>query len=296
MDAGYKEMKSLGRTTCLHSSADEEIHSICREIGLHVPEVYMQQKLMAELAEEIQRRNEEAFCILPFCHTVEAEAMGGIIHYGDEKGGPRGKEPICRELEEVLKLGKIDFSEGRIHEVLLACRRLREKGEQTVLQISGPFTILSLLTDIQSVFKAMRRQPELLIRIYQKIGEELLLYIQQAQEQGVQIISYADAAAGPDILGPRWLGQVTEDFTYPFLKEIEEKTKDHLFVILCPMTARALLERSYAVMEPVRIPGRLSYGEGCIQMIGKEKFCGQMCLKGNKQQLRDGMFQSIKLK
>ena len=59
---------------------------------------------------------------------------------------------ICRTMEELLELPEIDFTSGRIHEVLLACQELRNQGEQVVLQVSGPFTILNVLMDARYVF------------------------------------------------------------------------------------------------------------------------------------------------
>ena len=73
--------------------------------------------------------------------------MGGLVNYGNDKTGPRAKEYICTKPEELLELPAIDFTTGRIHEVLLACKELRKQGQHVVLQVSGPFTILNVLID-----------------------------------------------------------------------------------------------------------------------------------------------------
>ena len=40
----------------------------------------------------------------------------------------------------------------------------------------------------------------------------------------------------------------------------------------------------------------MSYGEGCIEMIGKAKFAGQMCIKNIGYQLENAVFKEVRLK
>ena len=87
------------------------------------------------------------------------------------------------------------------------------------LMISGPFSIFNVLIDPKYVFKAMRKQPELMQDIFQRIERELLTYIKIAVEYGVDMISYADSSGGVNILGPKMAEQVVMDFTYDFLKK-----------------------------------------------------------------------------
>ena len=165
---------------------------------------------MAAISLALKKTDGASFCELPFCHTVEAEAMGGIVNFGNEKIGPRAKEYIYTKPEELLDLKEMDFSQGRLHEVLLACRHLRQNGENVVLEIAGPFTILNVLMDIKYVFKAMRKQPELMKQVFWKIGDQLLNYIKEAQKYGVNMISYADPSGAVSIIGPAMAEQVVE--------------------------------------------------------------------------------------
>ena len=156
-------------------------------LGLCFPEAYLHCDTMAKLSKALKEHDNAPFCELPFCHTVEAEAMGGIINYGNEKTGPRAKEYLCTEVEELLNLPEVDYSTGRIHEVLLACQKLREEGEHVVLQVSGPFTILNVLIDARYVFKGMRKKPEIMKEVFWKLGREVLRFIDEAKKYGVDI-------------------------------------------------------------------------------------------------------------
>ena len=88
--------------------------NVTKKLDLKFPDAYMKRETMAEIALAIKEYDEATFCELPFCHTVEAESIGGLVNYGDEKAGPRAKEYICTKPEEILELKEIDFSTGRI--------------------------------------------------------------------------------------------------------------------------------------------------------------------------------------
>jgi uroporphyrinogen-III decarboxylase len=48
------------------------------------------------VSKKLKDKNRSDFCELPFCHTLEAESMGGEVNYGDETNGPRAKAYITK--------------------------------------------------------------------------------------------------------------------------------------------------------------------------------------------------------
>ena len=108
---------------------------------------------MVTLSKVLKEKDKAVICELPFCHTLEAESMGGIINLGNEIAGPRAGGYVCTDVEEILNLPDMDFTKNRIQETLLACKKLREEGEHVVFEVAGPFTILNVLTDARYVFK-----------------------------------------------------------------------------------------------------------------------------------------------
>lgn len=269
---------------------------VTKGLGLSFPDAYFHAGTMARLSLAMKEYSGAAFCELPFCHTVEAEALGGMINYGDERFGPRAGGYRYTDVEELLELPEIDFSSGRIREVLGACRILREQGEHVVLEVSGPFTILNSLIDAGVVFRGLRRKPEIMRRIFEKLGGGILQFMEEAKRCQVDLISYADSSGGVNILGPKLAAQIAEEFTWGFLKRAEALTDDRLMILLCPKTALALTGIGKAVFEAVRLPGPVRYGEACIQMIGKTAFAGQMCMKNVNYILDDGVFQRVILR
>ena len=268
---------------------------ITNDLKLSFPDAYMHADTMAKIAHAMKQKEGAAFCMLPFCHTVEGEAMGGIVNMGDGNLGLRAKEYCCTSATELLELPEIDYSKGRIYEVLEACQRLREEGEHVALMISGPFTIFNVLIDPKYVFKALRKQPELMQDIFQRIERELLTYIKIAVEYGVDMISYADSSGGVNILGPKMAEQVVMDFTYDFLKKAVELLNGKAMLLLCPKTTLALIGTEKACYVDHELPEAMRYGEACISLIGQVPVAGQMCIKNIDYQLENKKFREIRL-
>lgn len=268
---------------------------VTQSLDLEFPQAYKNWDSMAQLAIALKNHDKKTFCELPFCHTVEGEAMGGSVNYGDENIGPRAKDYICTTAEEILALPEIDYSKGRIAEVLKACRYLRKKGENVVLYISGPFTIMNVLMDPRHIFKAFRKKPEVMKDIFDKLQREMLRYVEEAQKVGVNMISYGDSTGGLNILGPKLSEEVVEIFTYPFFKSVEEILNDKTIVLLCPKTTFALLGTDKAVWRDIDLDSPIKYSDACEKMIGKAKFVGQMCIKNKEFQLKNGIIKTIQL-
>ncbi|WPC41139.1 uroporphyrinogen decarboxylase family protein [Clostridium sp. JS66] len=280
---------------CTYDNSVGINEEVTEKTGLHFPEAYMHWDSMATLAEELKKYDNANFCGLPFCHTVEGEAMGGIINLGNEKIGPRAKDYICTKAQEILNLPEIDYSKGRISEVLKACKYLRDKGEKVLLYISGPFTIMNVLIDPRHVFKLFRKEPDTMKAIFDKFQKEILRFVEEAKKAGVNMISYADSSGGLNILGPKYAEQTVEMFTYPLLKNIEKMIDDEMIVLLCPKTTFALLGTDKAVWKDINLGGSIKYSEACEKVMGQAKFVGQMCIKNKDFELKDGTIKTIAL-
>lgn len=268
---------------------------VTKRTDLTFPDAYKHWDTMALLSRELKEHEKASFCQLPFCHTVEGEAMGGIINYGDENIGPRGKDYICTSALELLDLPQIDYSTGRMHEVLRACSHLRAQGENVALYISGPFTIMNVLIDPRFVFKAFRKDAELMKAVLDKFQDEILRFVAEAQKAGVNMMSYGDSSGGLNILGPKFSEQVAEMFTYPLLKRMQDIITDETIVLLCPKTAFAMLGTNKAVWKDITLTEPMRYTDACIEVIGKSKFAGQMCIKNTGYELKNGIIKTIEL-
>ena len=289
-------MKKLVDFPCKHENAVGFSAEIINKTALPFPASYNNYESLVTLAMAVKEEKNFPFCILPFCHTVEAEALGGKITLGDGRIGPRTKEYAFTSIEDLMQTAPIDFSKGRIHQVLLACSLLKERGEKVALQICGPYSILNCLMDISIFFKTWRKEPLLIEDVFALISNNLLQYFQVACEGGVDIISYADPAGSVKILGPRYAEMTARLFTVPFLQKAKEITTGKTLIQLCPKTTLILRGLDLAEFTDIAIPEKISYAEAALNVIGKTDIIGQACLQEDSLFLSNGNIKAIRLR
>lgn len=264
---------------CGYSNSVGVSAEVTSGLGLEFPDAYKQRDMMAKLALAIKEHDGAGFCLLPFCRTVEMEAVGGNVNYGNANTGPRSAEPICETPEDFMALPDIDFSSGRIREVLEACRTLADAGEHVCLEIVGPWTQMQALMESRKVVKMQRKQPEATLQVMNKIGGQLLRYVDEARTCGVEVITYSDSAGSLGILSPKLMEWSTREFTYPFMKELVNHIDDTMVLQLCPKFAYSLIDTGLANVRTHNLGERVDFLEAILQLRGQLKIVGQACIK-----------------
>lgn len=279
--------------------------------GISFPQAYMEAGMMADLAKKVREHEGARFCKLPFCHTLEAEALGGEIRLGNAVTGPRAGNFRYRSLEEILEIPEIDMESAqavRLRNTLSACRMLAASGEPVMFLVSGPYTILNGLIDPMTVFRAALKKPEILTAVLEKLEKDILKVMKLAEEAKASYLSYADPAGGVGIAGPRLAEWTAKNFTGELLREADRILKPETIVLLCPKTAYALLGTDMAEWKERKLPYEMEYLEaveyfhrrqaeniGNADMLesGKVRFAGQDCINRNGHKLPNGIFKEL---
>lgn len=308
---------------CTYDNASGFGTWVAEDYGIQFPEAYTGREMMVKLALAAKEHNGAAVCLLPFCHTLEAEALGGIIRLGDGVTGPRTGGYCCKTLEEVLELPGIqeryealqkreaglDVEENRkenraangenmhrLLETLEACRILTQMDETVIFLVSGPLTILNGLADSEIVFRALLKEPELMERVFEKLGKDILAVMKLAEEAGAEFISYADPSGGVNIVGPKVAGRVAQTFTAKFLKAADRQLRSETTVLLCPKTAFALIGTEMAEWKDHVLPEPMEYTKAVLYKKKEIRFAGQDCMNHVGHLLADGKLKELVLK
>jgi uroporphyrinogen-III decarboxylase len=264
--------------------------------GLNFSEAHSDASAMALRASEVRKESRSRVCSLPFCCTIEAEALGARINMGNTQNGPRIGEYVFNSLEALPDgLGVLDFSRGRIHEVLAACRLLKARGEYVSVGVSGPMTILNGLMDITRVFREWRKNEPLMQEVLNRLGREIFKYVVELKAAGADILNFADPTGTPGILGPKYSGMLAECFLTSFLKKTEPLLDESSVMQICPRTSHLLTALGLAEWRSVELGRPMPYDEGCLACRGKVKFLGQSCIKNKKFFLQSGKIQELYL-
>ena len=272
-------MAELKDYKCSYGNDDTSTQAIIKQAGLRIPEVYTNADDMTVLAKIIKQESNSDFCYLPFCHTVEASALGADINFGNEFTGPRVRTYVCGNVDEFRDLPEIDFSKGRINQVLEACRILSAEGENVALEMCGPITVFSALADIGQIIKGWRKMPEFMIDVFNNYRGQLIRYMREAFQAGVKLLCYADPAGGLNILGPRLTETVALEFTAPFLSEGIKIAGNKALIHLCPKTSYIITGLELAKWHDVGLSGPMSYEKACLEVCNEVDMVGEICIQ-----------------
>jgi [methyl-Co(III) methanol-specific corrinoid protein]:coenzyme M methyltransferase len=141
---------------------------------------------------------------VPYCQTIESEALGSTVKYAGREGVPR-IDQHAYHLGDEPSYPRDFLSRGRIPELIGAVRLLKERfGDEVAVMgnIVGPFSIAANIIGITEVLKASFKKPDSLIpylEIAEKAGTELGRALVEA---GADILVVEDMMASIDVISP----------------------------------------------------------------------------------------------
>ena len=191
---------------------------IMQRVGSHWPEAHKKPQDMARLALGVCHLTGMENLGVPFCMTVEAEAMGAKVNLGSLANEPRVAEYPLMKLEDWETLPGINPGEGRAGIVAEAVSYLASSKTElpVIVNLTGPISLASSLIEPMVFFKAMGKKPELLHEFLYFVTDNLIVFGRSMLQAGAQIINIADPGGTEEILGPRHFAE----FALPHINRI----------------------------------------------------------------------------
>lgn len=155
---------------------------------------------------------------LPFCMTVEAEAMGARVDLGSRETEPHVTAYAIETLAEVERLTSLDVNRGRAGVCIDAVRRLKAQAPEVpiIANLSGPVSLATSLVDPLLYYRALRRDAEAAHRLNRLSMENALAFGDALVEAGADVICIADPSATGELIGRG----AFEAFVLPYLNEM----------------------------------------------------------------------------
>lgn len=170
------------------------------------PSVHTDSNLMADLAKEVQYSTGFENFGLPFCMTIEAEALGSTINFGNLECEPKIQKEnfssvstvVCKDIKELLKL-------GRIGTIIDASYHISRSNPDIPLigSLTGPISTSASIVDPMIFLKELRRDKVHAHKCIDYVTNFLIEYAKLLIDNGASIISIADPTATGEILGPK---------------------------------------------------------------------------------------------
>jgi [methyl-Co(III) methanol-specific corrinoid protein]:coenzyme M methyltransferase len=204
---------------CPGGMMNAAIVDVMRKTGHTLPEAHHTAGLIENLAYDVSVQTGFENFGLPFCMTIEAEALGSDIDFGSLKCEPKiAREPFA-SVETVYFFPKAAIARNkRAEAVINAVNALSKKYPDTPVigSITGPISLSASLVDPMTFLKELHKKNDLSHKVINYVTEQIIDYARLLAENGASVISIADPTATGEILGPR----LFEEFVVPYINKI----------------------------------------------------------------------------
>lgn len=171
---------------------------------------------------------------IPFCLTVEAEALGCEVDLGNEERTPQIKSTPFKTGSEI-EVPSNFLSNGRIPVVLEAIKKLKDKYGDTlpiIVGMTGPFTLTGHLLGVENLVRFMKIRPEEIETALDNSLDACMDYAEAISEAGPDIICVAEPTAAPELIDPLQFKSIVK----PALEDLANVIKTKKVLHICGST------------------------------------------------------------
>ncbi len=220
-------------------------------VGAKWPEANMDAELMAKLALGAKTLLDFDAVKVPFCQTIEQEALGCTINPGDEKNLPSiALHPYDAKEGADIEYPQDFLERGRVPVVCEAVRILKkEVGDSAAIVggIIGPYSITAELLGITDCLKLIMRNPAALepfMRAATRCGVELAGALLKA---GADVICIEDMMASVSMISPMKFNEIVAQWHVELISKINGPTVLHICGKIDPIVESMIATKATAL-------------------------------------------------
>jgi [methyl-Co(III) methanol-specific corrinoid protein]:coenzyme M methyltransferase len=206
---------------CPGGMMNAAIVDVMNKTGNTLPNAHYTAEAMTDLAYDVQQNTGFENFGIPFCMTVEAEALGSSVDFGSLKCEPKIQEERFASVKDVTFMpdGSIEKT-SRAEAVIQSVYTLSRKHPDipSIGSLTGPISTAASLVDPMIFLKQLRREKETAHQVIDYVTRQLISYAKQLADNGAAVISIADPTATGEILGPKMF----EEYALHYLNQIAE--------------------------------------------------------------------------
>ncbi len=272
--------------TAMITSVTQEM---MRECDAPWPDGHRDAELMARLGAAAHTMYGLQSVKVPFDVTVEAEAVGAEVNFGDAAVYPQVVAPAFHDPSE-MKIPHDFLRRGRVAVVLEAIRLLRSRHGSRVTVVSsamGPLSACGIMFGMETFLVWMLTEPDKYHQAMQ-IGTELaILYAQAQLEAGSDVIQFGEAAASGSMISPKHYA----DNVAPYHRRLAGAIAGPTVLHICGDISRHL--------EAIASTGAtaISFDERVDMSVARRVLKGRMAMIGNVpvERLSNGTPEEIRI-
>lgn len=215
----HKEKTERPPVICPGGMMNAAIVDIMNKTGHRLPEAHKDSKLMAALSEDVNENTGFENLGLPFCMTVEAEALGSDINFGSFECEPKIQKEVYSSVEDVeFKPIKELEKYSRLETIIQAGYILSKRNPDipVIANLTGPISTTASIVDPITFLKELRKKKEGCHRVLEYVTDFLIDYAKLMISNGATAISIGDPTSTGEILGPKMF----REYAVPYINKV----------------------------------------------------------------------------
>ncbi|MFH1156892.1 MAG: methylcobamide:CoM methyltransferase MtbA [Pseudomonadota bacterium] len=182
------------------------------------PEAHSDPALMSGLAAGMYKNGGFENFGVPFCMTVEAEAMGARVSLGTRVNEPRVTAYPITSVAQWRDLTPIDVESGRRIVVTDAIRLLKamDPDVPVVANLTGPVSLAASLMEPVVYYKELLKRPGAAHEMMDFVTRNLIAFGRAQLQAGADVLTISDPSGTGELLGPRMF----REYALPCLNRI----------------------------------------------------------------------------
>jgi len=179
------------------------VHEVMEKTNNFWPEAHSDSQKMAGLTVALHEAGGFENYGVPFCMTIEAEAMGAVVDMGTDMEEPHVVISPLKSPMEADLLKNVDLNSGRMATVLDAIRILKAKNSDVPIigNITGPISVAGTLVDMAVLLVGLRKHPQETAHMLDIVTNNIILYARAMVEAGADVICLSEPSGTGEILG-----------------------------------------------------------------------------------------------
>ncbi|GHV29650.1 methylcobamide--CoM methyltransferase [Synergistales bacterium] len=195
---------------CPGGMMNAAVTDVMKKRGRILPDAHHTGALMRELALDVHAETGFENIGIPFCMTIEAEALGSDVDYGTLECEPKiVKEPFPSVKETEFRASGAIQKNARAQAVIGVIDSLSKSHPDVPVigSITGPLSAAASIVDPMTFLKELRRERDGAHRLLDYVTGQLADYARLMADNGAAAISIADPTATGEILGPKMFAE-----------------------------------------------------------------------------------------
>lgn len=245
------------------------------KVGVFFPEAHRDAEKMAKLAAAAWEQIGLEAVGVPFCQSVEAEALGCEIAWGNKRTDIPYIPSQGLSTPDGIEVSERFLEKGRIPVVLRAIEILSESyGDilPVLGHVIGPFSLAAHLANMRKILVSIHKNPEL-VREFTRIGIDAIAEYGNAMlEHGADAIVIENMFASVDMIGSESYAK----FAAPFDRELIKKIKGDTILHVCGNGDKIIRDMIATGAMGLSIDSRTNAEKAVIAAKGKAAILGNV--------------------